>query len=54
VLARRDGIVVQPYHSEDEGWNDTNEQPDRAAAVAGIETIQALYRRMESMPQKKG
>jgi D-amino-acid oxidase len=51
VLARRDGIVVQPYHSEEEGWNDTNEQPDRAAAIAGIEVLQDLYRRMESMPQ---
>jgi D-amino-acid oxidase len=48
VLARRDGIVVQPYHSEEEGWNDTNEQPDRAAAIAGVEVIQELYRRMES------
>jgi D-amino-acid oxidase len=50
VLARRDGIVVQPFRSEDEGWNDTNEQPDRAAAVAGVEVIQELYSRMEKMP----
>jgi D-amino-acid oxidase len=50
VLARRDGIVVQPFHSEEEGWNDTNEQPDRAAAVAGVEVIQELYSRMEKMP----
>jgi D-amino-acid oxidase len=53
VLARRDGIVVQPYHSDDEGWNDDNEQPDRAAAVAGVETLQELYRRMEKMPQTR-
>jgi hypothetical protein len=53
VLARRDGIVVQPFHSEDEGWNDTNEQPDKAAAVAGVEVIQELYSRMEKMPQRR-
>jgi glycine/D-amino acid oxidase-like deaminating enzyme len=53
VLARRDGIVVQPFHSEDEGWNDSNEQPDRAAAVAGVEVLQELYHRMESMPQRR-
>jgi D-amino-acid oxidase len=52
VLARRDGIVVQPtLGGEDEGWNDTNEQPDRAAAVAGVEVIQELYSRMETMPK---
>ena len=50
VLARRDGIVVQPFHSEEEGWNDANEQPDKAAAVAGVEVIQELYSRMEKMP----
>jgi D-amino-acid oxidase len=53
VLARRDGIVVQPYHSDEEGWNDTNEQPDKAAAVAGVEVIQELYRRMEMMPKRR-
>ncbi len=54
VLARRDGIVVQPNHGgEDEGWNDTNEQPDKAAAVAGVEVIQELYSRMEKMPQRR-
>jgi D-amino-acid oxidase len=53
VLARRDGIVVQPYHSDEEGWNDDNEQPDRAAAVAGVETLQELYRRMEKMPSNR-
>jgi D-amino-acid oxidase len=52
VLARRDGIVVQPtLGGEDEGWNDTNEQPDRAAAVAGVEVIRELYSRMETMPK---
>jgi D-amino-acid oxidase len=53
VLARRDGIVVQPYHSDEEGWNDDNEQPDRAAAVAGVEVLQELYRRMQpSSPRR--
>lgn len=53
VLARRDGIVVQPSHGEDEGWNDSNEQPDRGAAVAGGEGIQELYSRMERMPKRR-
>ncbi|MGB8537070.1 MAG: FAD-dependent oxidoreductase [Acidobacteriaceae bacterium] len=53
VLARRDGIVVQPFRDEDEGWNDSNEQPDRAAAVAGVEVIQELYSRMEKMPKRR-
>ncbi len=51
VLARRDGIVVQPYTNEDEGWNDTNEQPDRAAAEAGVRLLEELYDRMEKMRQ---
>jgi glycine/D-amino acid oxidase-like deaminating enzyme len=53
VLARRDGIVVQPgMGGEDEGWNDTNEQPDREAAVAGVKVLQELYSRMEKMPRR--
>lgn len=53
VLARRDGIVVQPgTGGEDEGWNDTNELPDRAAAAAGVEVLQELYSRMEKMKQR--
>lgn len=53
VLARRDGIVVQPgMGGEDEGWNDTNEQPDRVAAAAGVEVLQELYSRMEKMKQR--
>jgi glycine/D-amino acid oxidase-like deaminating enzyme len=48
VLARRDGIVVQPNpQGENTGWNDSNEQPDRAAAEAGVRELQALYARME-------
>ncbi len=48
VLARRDGIVIQPAsdRGEEEGWNDTNEQPDRAAAEAGVKVLQELYARM--------
>jgi hypothetical protein len=37
---------------EDEGWNDTNEQPDREAAVAGVKVLQELYSRMEKMPRR--
>lgn len=49
VLARRDGIVIQPAgdHGDDTGWNDTNEQPDREEAEAGVRTLQELYARME-------
>jgi glycine/D-amino acid oxidase-like deaminating enzyme len=49
VLGRRDGIVVQPNpQGENTGWNDDNEQPDRAAAEAGVLELQELYARMES------
>jgi glycine/D-amino acid oxidase-like deaminating enzyme len=48
VLARRDGIVVQPGPGgEDFGWNDTNETPDRKAAEDGVKELQELYSRME-------
>jgi D-amino-acid oxidase len=48
VLARRDGIVIQPNpQGENTGWNDSNEQPDRQAAEAGVLELQALYARME-------
>jgi len=47
VLARRDGIVIQPTpQGEETGWNDANEQPDRAEAEAGVRQLQALYARM--------
>jgi D-amino-acid oxidase len=49
VLARRDGIVIQPNpHGEDTGWNDTNEEPDRGEAEDGVRTLQELYSRMRS------
>ena len=52
VLARRDGIVIQPSpQGEETGWNDTNEQPDRAEAEAGVRTLQELYARMASGPK---
>jgi hypothetical protein len=52
VLARRDGIVIQPAPGgEDFGWNDTNEQPDRAAAEAGVLELQELYDRMAKLQQ---
>ncbi len=51
VLARRDGIVVQPSpQGEETGWNDSNEQPDRAEAEAGVRELQELYARMEKTP----
>jgi D-amino-acid oxidase len=50
VLGRRDGIVVQPTPGgEDYGWNDTNEEPNRAEAEAGVMQIQELYGRMAKM-----
>lgn len=52
VLARRDGIVLQ-YNKggEDEGWNDTNESPDRASAEESVAILAELYSRMQ--PRKK-
>jgi glycine/D-amino acid oxidase-like deaminating enzyme len=53
VLARRDGIVIQPSPGgEDFGWNDDNETPDRAAAEAGVRELQALYNRMSPSVKK--
>jgi glycine/D-amino acid oxidase-like deaminating enzyme len=47
ILARRDGIVVQDAGVGDmEGYNDTNEQPDRAAAESAVRTVAELYSRM--------
>jgi glycine/D-amino acid oxidase-like deaminating enzyme len=53
VLGRRDGIVVQPNtDGEESGWNDSNEQPDRAEAEGGVEVLQELYSRMEKMQKR--
>jgi D-amino-acid oxidase len=47
ILARRDGIVVQDAGiGEMDGYNDTNEQPDRAAAEAAVGVVAELYGRM--------
>jgi D-amino-acid oxidase len=44
VLSRRDGIVVQEMGRGDmEGYNDDNEQPDRAAADAAVREVAGLY-----------
>lgn len=55
LLARRDGIVIQPnVGGEEEGWNDTNEQPDRVAAESGVKILQELYTRMEPIIARRG
>ena len=43
VVSRRDGIVVQTnLKGEASGWNDDNEQPDRAEAEEGIRQLAAI------------
>jgi glycine/D-amino acid oxidase-like deaminating enzyme len=55
VLARRDGIVIQPNpQGEETGWNDSNEQPNRQDAEAGVMELQGLYDRMEKMVKPRG
>ncbi len=46
ILARRDGIVVQQGLSDMEGYNDTNEVPDRPAAEASVRLAAQLFARM--------
>lgn len=47
VLARRDGIVIQPMsQGNDTGWNDSNEEPNRVEAEGGVRRLQELYTRM--------
>ena len=47
MLARRDGIVMQySKGGEDEGWNLTDETPDRAFAEEGVAVLAELYSRM--------
>lgn len=51
MLARRDGIVMQYGEGgEDEGWNDSDETPDRAFAEKGIAVLAELYSRMKLPP----
>lgn len=54
VLGRRDGIVVQLNEKGDmTGWNDTNEEPDRAEAERGVKMLAALYERMQQKGRVK-
>jgi glycine/D-amino acid oxidase-like deaminating enzyme len=47
VLARRDGIVVQDGgKGEMEGYNDSNEEPNRAAAESAVRVVSELFARM--------
>lgn len=48
MLARRDGIVVQDGGKlgEMEGYNDANEEPNRASAETAVGVIAELYSRM--------
>ena len=44
TLSRRDGIVVQRTGTDESyGFNDANEQPDRADAIAAAATIAGLF-----------
>jgi D-amino-acid oxidase len=50
VVARRDGIVVQPVPGGDDyGWNDANEEPNRQEAEAGVLVLKELFDRMAAM-----
>jgi D-amino-acid oxidase len=50
ILARRDGIVVQDGgRGEMEGYNDSNETPDRAAAESAVAVAAELYARMSAI-----
>ena len=47
ILARRDGIVVQAFgRGEMEGYNDSNEEPDRRAAESAVQVAAELFERM--------
>ena len=53
VVARRDGIVVQPIPGGDAfGWNDANEEPNRQQAEAGVMVLKELFDRMAAMPRQ--
>jgi D-amino-acid oxidase len=51
ILKRRDGIGLQynPPGVPDNGWNETNEVPDRETTVTVVGILQELYSRMEKM-----
>jgi len=45
VIARRDGIVVQPLGPDDYfGYDDADETPDMAAAYQAIDAAAAMFR----------
>lgn len=48
LVGRRDGIVIQPDNGrgDEDGWNRTDEEPDRAEAEGGVRILQELYSRM--------
>jgi len=53
VLARRDGIVVQDVgNGEMDGYNDSNEELNRAAAESAVQVVAELYRRMAGANQR--
>ena len=53
ILARRDGIVVQDMGiGEMEGYNNADEQPDRAAAESAVRVVAELYQRMAAKRQR--
>jgi hypothetical protein len=44
TVPRRDGLVVQSFASgEMQGWDDTNEAPDRAEAEQAVRTLAELF-----------
>jgi len=50
ILSRRDGIVVQDLGIGDmEGYNNADEQPDRAAAESAVRVVAELYGRMAAV-----
>lgn len=50
VLSRRDGIVVQDGGAgEMEGYNNSSEEPDRAAAEASVKVVADLFDRMRGL-----
>jgi hypothetical protein len=53
MLSRRDGIVMQySKGGEDEGFNETDETPDRVYAEDGVNVLAELYSRMAAMKKK--
>jgi hypothetical protein len=55
VIARRDGIVVQPVPGGDDfGFGDANEEPNRQEAEAGVLVVKELFDRMAAMAPRRG